>query len=121
MLQRRGVLNCCTTPPTLVKASVGKSHDRCETNETQEWISHCNDSFSSVCSMQNKMSIESILWTGISQPASQTQPIAGYLFVCDSGSEYHLGKSHGRCEINETQIWITHSNGSFSKSLSYAE
>ena len=60
MLQRRGVLNCCTTPPTLVKASVGKSHDRCETNETQEWISHCNDSFSSVCSMQNKMSIESI-------------------------------------------------------------
>ena len=28
--------------------------------------------------MQNKMSIESMLWTSISQPASQTQPIAGY-------------------------------------------
>ena len=71
--------------------------------------------------MQNKMSIESILWTNISQPASQTQPNAGFLFVCDSGSEYYLGKSHDRCEITETQKWITHSNGSFSKSLFYAE
>lgn len=35
----------------------------------------------SVRSMQNKMSIESILWTSISQPASQTQPIAGYSFT----------------------------------------
>ena len=40
---------------------------------------------------------------------------------CDSGSEYYLGKSHDRCEITETQKWITHSNGSFSKSLFYAE
>ena len=97
-----------------MKASVGISHDRCEINETQEWISHCNGSFSSVCTMQNKMSIDSILWTSISQPASQTQPIAGYLFACDSGSEYYLGKSHDRCEINETQVWISHCNGSFS-------
>ena len=67
------------------------------------------------------MSIESILWTSISQPASQTQPIAGYfIFFCDSRSEYYLGKSHDRCEITETQKWIT-SNGSFSKSLCYAE
>ena len=34
--QARGVLNCGTTLPTLVEASVGKSHDRCEINETQE-------------------------------------------------------------------------------------
>ena len=39
--------NGSTTLPTSVKASVGKSHDRCEINETQEWISHCNGSFSS--------------------------------------------------------------------------
>ena len=26
--------------PTLVKAGVGKRHDQCEINKTQEWISH---------------------------------------------------------------------------------
>ena len=62
---------------TFVKASVGKSQDRCEINETQEWITHCDGSFSKRFPMQNKMSIESILQTSISQPASQMQQIAG--------------------------------------------
>ena len=66
-------------------------------------------------------SLAFIVVTSISQPASQTQPMASYLFVCDSGSEYYLGKSNDRCEITETQKWITHGNGSFSKSLFYAE
>ena len=64
--QAHDVLNCSTTLPTLDLASVRKSHDQCEITETQEWISHCNGSFSSICSMQNKMSIKSILWTSIS-------------------------------------------------------
>ena len=58
--------------------------------------------------MQNKLSIESILWTSFTACVAD----AAYrgLLIC-----------HDRCEITETQRWITHSNGSFSKSLFYVE
>lgn len=75
-VQTRGALNCCKTPPSLVKATVGKNHNRLmkEVNETQERTTHCTKR-----SFYAEQINERQEW--IKHSNGTLQPIAGYILI----------------------------------------